>query len=172
MSTKSPRESMVEMNELVLPNDTNLLGNLLGGTLLHWIDIAGAMAAQKHANSVVATVCFDSVDFRKPVHVGEIVTLKARVTWVGHTSMEVVVDVYATDYLKGITRAINRSYVTYVAVDQNGRPKEIPGLILETEEEKREFAEAEKRRAERLKRRQRCDAAEKSNPINSEKPAE
>lgn len=156
MNAKSPKESAVEMNELVLPNDTNLLGNLLGGTLLHWIDIAGAMAAQKHANSVVATVCIDSVDFRKPVHMGEIVTLKARVTWVGRTSMEVVVDVFATDYLKGERRATNRAYVTYVAVDESGRPKEVPGLILETEEDKREFAEAEKRREERIKRKQLC----------------
>lgn len=155
MNAKSPKESMIEMNELVLPNDTNLLGNLLGGTLLHWIDIAGAMTAQKHANSVVATVCMDSVDFREPVHVGEIVTLKARVTWVGHTSMEVIVEVFAEDYLKGRKRATNKAYITYVSVDSNGRPREVPRLILETEEQKKEFAEAEKRRAERLGRRQR-----------------
>lgn len=154
MNAKSPNESMIEMNELVLPNDTNLLGNLLGGTLLHWIDIAGAMAAQKHANSVVATVSIDSVDFRKPVHVGEIVTLKARVTWVGRTSMEVVVEVFAEDYLRGLKRATNKAYITFVGVDANGKPKEVPGLILETEEQKKEYAEAEKRRTERLIRRQ------------------
>ncbi|HOK42526.1 MAG TPA: acyl-CoA thioesterase [Thermoclostridium caenicola] len=154
MNAKSPKESMIEMNELVLPNDTNLLGNLLGGTLLHWVDIVGAMAAQKHANSVVATVCMDSVDFREPVHMGEIVTLKARVTWVGRTSMEVIVEVFAEDYLKGRKRFTNKAYVTYVSVDENGKPREVPGLILETEEQKREFAEAEKRRAERLSRRQ------------------
>ncbi|HOQ75586.1 MAG TPA: acyl-CoA thioesterase [Thermoclostridium sp.] len=154
MNAKSPRESMIEMNELVLPNDTNLLGNLLGGTLLHWIDIAGAMAAQKHANNVVATVCIDSVDFREPVHMGEIVTLKSRVTWVGRTSMEVIVEVFAEDYLRGLKRATNKAYVTYVSVDSNGKPKEVPGLILENDEQRKEYAEAERRRAERLKKRQ------------------
>ncbi len=154
MKARSPNESMIEMNELVLPNDTNLLGNLLGGTLLHWIDIAGAMAAQKHSNSVVATVCIDSVDFREPVHVGEIVTLKARVTWVGRTSMEVTVEVFAEDYLRKLKRATNKAYVTYVSVDSDGKPREVPGLILETDEQKKEYAEAEKRRAQRLKRRQ------------------
>ncbi|MGE4284592.1 MAG: acyl-CoA thioesterase, partial [Clostridia bacterium] len=86
MTKKLPKESMVEMNELILPNDTNLLGNLLGGRLLHWIDVAGALTAQKHCNRVVVTVAIDSVDFKHPVKVGEMVTLRAKVTWVGRTS--------------------------------------------------------------------------------------
>lgn len=153
MPTKSPSESMVEMNELVLPNDTNLLGNLLGGTLLHWIDIAGAMAAQKHANSVAATVAIDSVDFRHPVKMGEIVTLKARVTWVGHTSMEVVVEVFSEDYLSGRKRATNKAYLAFVGVDSEGKPKEVPALLIENETQRRENAEAEKRHSERLNRK-------------------
>lgn len=149
---KSPKESQVEMNELVLPNDTNLLGNLLGGTLLHWIDIVGAMAAQRHANSIVATVAIDSVDFKHPVKVGQIVNLKARVTWVGRTSMEVVVEVFAEDYLNGERKATNRAYLAFVAVDDQGKPREVPGLLIETEEERQECEAAEIRRAERLKK--------------------
>ena len=92
MDAKTPKDSQVEMTELVLPNDTNLLGNLLGGRLMHWIDIAGAMAAQRHCNRIAATAAIDSVDFKHPVHVGEMVILKAKVTWVGRTSMEVAVE--------------------------------------------------------------------------------
>lgn len=153
MAAKSPLESSIEMNELVLPNDTNLLGNLLGGTLLHWIDIAGAMASQRHANCVVATIAIDSVDFRHPVKVGEIVTLKARVTWVGRTSMEVVVEVFSEDYLRCRKRATNKAYLAYVGVDSEGRPKEVPGLLIDNENQRREYAEAEKRHAERLARK-------------------
>lgn len=150
---KSPKESQVEMNELVLPNDTNLLGNLLGGTLLHWIDIVGAMAAQRHANSIVATVAIDSVDFKHPVKVGQIVNLKARVTWVGRTSMEVVVEVYAEDYLNGERKATNKAYLAFVAVDNQGKPREVPGLLIETDEDRLECEAAEQRRAERLQKR-------------------
>jgi len=88
MKLKSPRESIVEMTELVLPNDTNMLGNLLGGKLMHLVDVAGAMAAQRHSNKIVVTAAIDSVEFKHPVKAGEIVTLKAKVTWVGRTSME------------------------------------------------------------------------------------
>lgn len=147
---KSPKDSCVEMNELVLPNDTNLLGNLLGGRLLHWIDIVGAMAAQRHANSVVATVAIDSVDFKHPVKVGQIVNLRAKLTWVGRTSMEVVVEVHAEDYLTGEYKSTNRAFLAFVAVDHQGKPKEVPGLLIETDEERREWQEAERRRQERL----------------------
>jgi acyl-CoA hydrolase len=150
---KAPRESAVEMTELVLPNDTNLLGNLLGGRLMHWIDIAGAMAASRHSNRIVATVALDSLDFRHPVRVGELVILKAKLTWTGNTSMEVVVKVYAENVKNGNIIQTNQAYVTYVALDDEGKPTPVPRLIPETEEEKRDYIEAELRRVERLKRR-------------------
>lgn len=152
---KSPRESEVEMTELVLPNDTNLLGNLLGGRLMHWIDLAGAMAASRHSNRIVATVALDSLDFRHPARMGELVRLKAKLTWVGRTSMEVTVKVYAENMKSGNVIMTNKAYVTFVALDDNGRPVPVPQLEPETEEEKRDYLEAEKRRAERLKRKNR-----------------
>jgi len=101
MQGKTPRESQVEMTELVLPNDTNLIGNLLGGRLMHWIDIAGAIAASRHSNGVVATVALDSLDFRHPIRMGELIILKAKLTWVGRTSMEVIVKAYAENLKTG-----------------------------------------------------------------------
>ncbi|HHV30231.1 MAG TPA: acyl-CoA thioesterase [Clostridium sp.] len=151
---KSPSLSQVEMTELVLPNDTNLLGNLLGGRLMHWIDIAGAMAASRHSNRIVATVALDSLDFRHPARMGELVMLKAKLTWVGKTSMEVKVTAYAENLKTGSVILTNQAYITFVALDSEGKPTPVPPLILETEEEKREFEEAEARRAERLKRKE------------------
>jgi len=149
----SPKTFQVEMTELVLPNDTNLLGNLLGGRLMHWIDIAGAMAASRHSNRIVATVALDSLDFRHPARMGELVMLKAKLTWVGRTSMEVKVSAYAENLKTGNVILTNQAYITFVALDDEGKPTPVPPLIPETEEEKREFEEAEIRRAERLKRR-------------------
>lgn len=153
MSIKSPKESMAEMTELVLPNDTNLLGNLLGGRLMHWVDIAGAMAAQRHSNRIVVTAAIDSVEFRHPVKMGELVTLKAKVTWVGRTSMEVIVTVFSEDYMTGVKKFTNKAYITFVAVDEARKPVEICGLCLEDEEEKQEYEAAIKRREARLKSR-------------------
>lgn len=150
---KTPAETQVEMTELVLPNDTNLLGNLLGGTLMHWIDIAGAMAASRHSNRVVATVALDSLDFRHPARMGELVSLKAKLTWVGRTSMEVKVMVHAENLKTGNVIMTNKAYLTYVALDEQGNPTPVPPLIVTTEEEKREFEQAEIRRKERLERR-------------------
>ncbi len=138
------------MNELVLPNDTNLLGNLLGGRLMHWIDIAGGMAASRHANSVVVTASVDNLDFRHPVKLGDIVRLKAKLTWVGKTSMEVKVDVFAENVKTHEVQLTNRAYLVYVALDESGKPKQVPGLRLETKEEMLEFKKAEKRRENRL----------------------
>jgi acyl-CoA hydrolase len=153
MRQKSPRESMVEMTELVLPNDTNLLGNLLGGRLMHLVDVAGAMAAQRHSNRIVVTASIDSVEFKHPVKQGQIVTLRARVTWVGRTSMEVAVEVCSEDYMTGEQKFTNKAYLTFVAVDSDGKPTEVCGLLLETEEDRLEYEAAAKRRSERLKRR-------------------
>lgn len=152
---KSPKESEIEMTELVLPNDTNLLGNLLGGRLMHWIDIAGAMAASRHANGIVATVALDSLDFRHPARMGELLRLKAKLTWTGRTSMEVTVRVYAENIKTGNTIMTNKAYLTFVALDDSGKPTAVPGLLPETDEEKKDYIEAEIRRNERLKRKNR-----------------
>ena len=125
MTMKTPSESMVEMTELVLPNDTNLLGNLLGGRLMHLIDVAGAMAAQRHSNRVVVTASIDSVDFRNPVKQGRAVILRAKVTWVGRTSMEVAVEVFSEDFLTGEQEFTSKAYLTFVAVDSEGKPVEV-----------------------------------------------
>lgn len=153
MKLKTPGESMVEMTELVLPNDTNLLGNLLGGKLMHLVDIAGAMAAQRHSNRIVATASIDSVEFKRPVKQGEIVILKAKVTWVGRTSMEVAVEVFSENYLTGERKFTNKAYLTFVAVDTDSKPVGVCGLLLETDEEKQEYEAAAARRCERLKNR-------------------
>lgn len=150
---KTPSISQVEMTELVLPNDTNTLGNLLGGRLMHWIDIAGAMAASRHSNTAVATAAVDSLDFRHPARMGEMVILRAKLTWVGRTSMEVIVKAYAENTKTGSVIMTNKAYLTFVALDEDGKPTPVPSLITETEEEKMEFDQAERRRKERLLRR-------------------
>ncbi len=154
MKAKSPRESMVETTELVLPNDTNLLGNLLGGRLMHLMDVAGAMAAQRHSNRIVVTAAIDSVEFNHPVKQGQMVTLKAKVTWVGRTSMEVVVEVYSEDFMTGDRKFTNRAYLTFVAVDSSSRPVEVCKLLLETDEDRRENEAAAKRRNERMRKKE------------------
>lgn len=152
LTGKTPSESEVEMVELVLPNDTNLLGNLLGGRLMHWIDIAGALAATRHSRHVVATVTVDNLDFRHPVRMGEMVKLSAKLTWTGKTSMEVTVKVYAENLKTGCTILTNKAYLTFVALNDEGNPTLVPALLPMTDDEKKEYAEAECRRNERLKR--------------------
>ncbi len=157
MELKAKRvcDSAVETREMVIPTDTNLLGNLLGGRLMHLADIAGAMVASRHSNGIVATVCIDSVDFNHPIKQGELIVLKARLTWVGRTSMEVIVEVFSENYMTSEIKRTNKAYFTFVALDENGKPRPVPPLIIETEEQQREFAAAEKRRRERLERRER-----------------
>jgi acyl-CoA hydrolase len=150
--TKTPSISAVEMTELVLPNDTNILGNLLGGRMMHWMDIASAMAATRHSNKAVATIAVDSLDFRHPVRMGSIVILKAKLAWVGRTSMEVMVKAYAEDPKTGEVILTNKAYLTFVALDDQGNPTPVPRLTPQTEEEQADFREAEKRHNERIAR--------------------
>lgn len=150
LNGKPPRLSEVETVELILPNDTNLLGNLLGGRLMHWIDITGAMAASRHSNSIVATAALDSLDFRHPIRQGELVNLKAKLSWVGNTSMEVIVEAYAENMMTGAKTLTNKAYLTFVALDHSGRPKKVPPLLPESEQEKHDFLEGEERRNQRL----------------------
>jgi acyl-CoA hydrolase len=143
--------SRSEMAEVVLPAYTNALGKLLGGHVMHLVDIAGAMAAHRHANSYVVTASVDYIDFRNPVNLGEIVLLKSQVNRVFHTSMEVGVEVYSENYLTGERKHTTTAYVTFVAIDEKTRrPKPVPPLILKTAAERRRFREAAQRRKTRL----------------------
>lgn len=147
---KTVDESRVEMVEVVLPNDANPLGNILGGKVMHLIDIAGAIAAHRHSRSMLVTISVDNLDFVLPIRVGQLIILRARVTRVFHTSVEVSVKVYREDYITGERRQTSSAFVTYVAVDEEGRPKSIPPVIPRTAEEKRDYREALIRRRHRL----------------------
>lgn len=142
MKEKTVAGSEIKMAELVLPNDTNLLGNLLGGRLLHWIDVAGALAATRHARNNVATVAIDSVEFNHPVKMGEMVVLTAKVIWTGNTSMQVTVNVEAENMHSGNVITTNRAWLTFVALDQDENPCKVPPIVPETKEEKSDYDEA------------------------------
>jgi acyl-CoA hydrolase len=152
--TKSPSEYAVEMTELVLPNDTNLLGNLLGGRLMHWMDIAGGMSASRYANKVVVTAAVDNLIFHHPIKLGELVNLKAIVTWTGRTSMEILVKVIAENTLTGEKKLANEAFFTFVALDDDGKPFPVPTLSPVTGEEKKLNKEAISRRTKRLELKQ------------------
>jgi len=147
---KPVHASRSEMTEIVLPADTNPLGKLLGGQVMHWVDMVAAMAAHRHSNSYVVTASVDYIDFRNPVNLGEIVTLKSQVNRVFHTSMEVGVEVYS-ESMGGEKKHTTSAFVTFVAIDEKTRcPKPVVPLIVKTAQEKRRFEEAAKRREVRL----------------------
>lgn len=152
ISGKPTAESTVERVEMVLPNDTNPLGNMLGGRVMHLIDITAAIAAQRHSRSMVVTASIDEVDFHHPIRVGQLIVLKAAVNYTGRTSMEVGVKVFSEDILSGKQRHTSSAYLTFVALDDAGRPHPIPPVIPGTDEEKRRYREAESRRTDRLSR--------------------
>jgi len=143
-------ESKTEMLEVVLPNDANSLGNILGGKVMHLIDIAGAIAAHRHSHSLVVTAAVDSLDFVHPIRVGEVILLRSQVTRAFHTSMEVEVRVYREDYITGDRRQTSSAFVTYVAIDSQGQPKPVPPLVPQTADERRRYREALRRRRRRL----------------------
>lgn len=149
------RESQTEMVEVVLPNDANPLGNLLGGKVMHLVDIAAAIAAHRHARSYVVTASVDHVDFRHPVHIGDLIILKSSVNRVFHTSMEVGVKIYSEKALTGERQHTSSAYVTFVALDEQGKPKPIPPVVPGTSDEKRRYEQAEGRRRYRLEHRSR-----------------
>lgn len=129
MKPKKISESSVEAVHLVLPNDVNLLGNLMGGQLMHWIDIAAALTASKHANSIVATVSMDSLDFKHPAKLGEMVRLQSTLVSVGNTSMKIKVDVWAENLQTGQKIHTNEAKLVFVALDENSRPTPVPRLL-------------------------------------------
>jgi acyl-CoA hydrolase len=141
------------MSEVVLPNDANPLGYLLGGRIMHWIDIAGALAAHRHSNSHVVTASVDYLDFRNPIRIGDFVILKSSVNRVFKSSMEVGVKVFSENVLTGERRHTSTAYLTFVAVDENRRPRQVPPLVLETADERRRYRKAAERRRFRLAHR-------------------
>ncbi|MCC9135412.1 acyl-CoA thioesterase [Pontibacter silvestris] len=147
---KKVKDSYVIMTELVLPNDTNTLHNLMGGRLLHWMDIVSAIAAQKHSNRIVVTASVDNVSFSESIKLGNVVTLEANVTRAFNSSMEVHIVVNAEDIPSGKRFKSNEAYFTFVAVDQLGNPIDVPESIPETEEEIHHYERALQRRQLRL----------------------
>ncbi len=150
LSPKLAKDSFIVMNELVLPNDTNTLNNLMGGRLLHWMDIAAAIAAQKHSNHIVVTASVDNVSFHHPIKLGDVVTLEAKVTRAFNTSVEVRLDVWAENIPSGTRFKSNEAYYTFVALAENGKTVPVPPVMIETEEEKKLFDGALRRRQLRL----------------------
>ncbi len=150
MKAKRPQDSFVIMSELILPNDTNVLGNLMGGRLMHWMDIAAAIAAQKHCNCPVVTASVDNVSFSNPIKLGNLLTIEAKLTRSFNTSMEVYLRVWGEDLTAQYKYLSNEAYLTFVALDPNGKPRKVPELIPETDDEKRMFDGALRRRQLRL----------------------
>ena len=144
--TKTPKESLAVITEMVLPNDTNTLGNLMGGRLLHWMDIASAIAAHRHCGRVVVTASVNNVSFNQPIRLGEIVTMEAKVSRAFTSSREVFIGVWVENNTTGEKKKCNEAIYTFVAVDQMGNPINVPGLVPETEDEKKRYDGALRRR--------------------------
>jgi acyl-CoA hydrolase len=149
------RDSQSEMNEIVLPNDANPLGALLGGRLMHWIDLAGALAAHRHSRNYVVTASIDHLDFWTPAHVGDLVVLRSSVNRVFNTSMEVGVKVWVENYLADESRHVSSAYLTFVAIDAAGRHLKVAPVVPETDAERRRYEDAGRRREIRKAERER-----------------
>jgi acyl-CoA hydrolase len=156
MKAKTPSESRVEMTELVMPGQTNAPGILFGGVVLAWMDVAAGVAAIRHSGGPTVTASIDRVDFLQPIRLGDIVVLRAQVNWTGRTSMEIGVRVDTEHPTTGERRYTTKAYLTFVAVDDNGRPRPVPPIAPETDEEKRRFEDAQKRREARVATRRRA----------------
>lgn len=153
MTPRSPRASLTEMTELVLPQHSNVLGTAFGGTVLAWIDVAGAICAQRHTGCVSVTAAIDEVNFVAPIRVGDVVILGARVNAAFRTSVEVAVSVMVEDRKTAHRRACVDAFMTFVAVDEAGKPTEVPPLLAESSDDERRAREARERREARLARR-------------------
>ncbi len=150
MQGRHPRESEAVLTELMMPHHANIMGNVFGGHILALVDRVAAVAAIRHARKPCVTVSVDKVDFKEPIHVGELVTASARVNFAGRTSMEVGVQIIAENVLSGDKRHTNSCYVTYVALDDAGHPAPVPPIVPETPDEKRRYERAAQRRASRV----------------------
>jgi acyl-CoA hydrolase len=149
-TAKTPAASATEMVQVVLPNDANPLGYILGGTVMHLIDIAGAIACHRHTRTLLVTVSVDGLEFRHPIKVGDLIILESRVTCTFNTSLEVEVEVFSEETLTGVRKQTSRAFLTFVAIDGAGNRIPVPPLVLETDEDRRRAAEARARRAVRL----------------------
>jgi len=152
MKPKRVVDSQLTISRLMEPTDANLIGNVHGGVIMKLVDEVGGIAASRHAQRPAVTVVIDSVTFISPIHIGDLVVLAARLTRVGRTSMEVEVHVEAENLFTGERTHTNSAYIVYVALDEKGKPTEVPRLIAETEEQRRRMREAEVRQAQRLER--------------------
>jgi len=150
MDAKNPADSLIVMTELVLPNDTNLYGNLMGGRLMYWMDIAAALSAGKHCSAPVVTASVDNISFESPIKLGNVVHIEAKVTRAFNTSMEVHMNVWGEDITHQYRYKSNQAYYTFVALDPNRKPRPVPQLVPVTEDEKRLFDGALRRRQVRL----------------------
>ena len=153
LTPKSADESATEMVQVVLPNDANALGFILGGTVMHLIDIAGAIACHRHTRSLLVTAAVDDLQFLHPIKVGDLIILKSRVTCAFTTSLEVQVDVFSEETLTGKRQLTSRALLTFVAIDRDGRRVPVPPLLVETPEEERICAAAHQRRVARLQKK-------------------
>ena len=151
--SKSVADSRHETSRLMMPMEENARGHVFGGVLLAMMDNTAAVCAMRHARCPCVTVSVDQMDFREPILVGELVVMKASVNWVGRTSMEIGIRIEAENMLTGRRRHTNSCYVTFVAIDTNGRPTEVPSLVIETPEEQRRYDAAAVRRARRVEER-------------------
>lgn len=154
MAPKPIRASRVTLSQLMHPEHANLLGNVHGGWIMKLVDEAGALACMRHAQKKVVTVAIDSMTFRQPIRIGDLIVLNAEVTYTGKSSMEVEVQVVAENPVTGEQTHTNTAYLVYVALDDEGRPTSVPALITETEEEKARMAQAQKRQAYRISQKQ------------------
>jgi acyl-CoA hydrolase len=150
LSAKSSDDSVVEMTELVLPNDANVLGNVLGGRVMHWIDLAAAIATHRHCRSVCVTAAIEGLSFLRPIRIGQLAHLEARLVFTGNTSMVVKVIVQAENMDTGHLEKTSQAYLTFVNLDKAGKPQPVPPLLLRTEAEKAEFQKAKLIKERRL----------------------
>lgn len=150
ITQKLARESLTTMTEMIFPNHTNGLNNLMGGWLMYWMDIVSAIAAQRHANSVVVTASVDNISFAEPIGLGDVVTLQAKVTRAFNTSMEVYIEAWAEDIPERRKVSTNKAFFTFVALDADGKPTRVPEVVPETDEEKALYESALRRRQLRL----------------------
>ena len=146
------------MVQVVLPNDANPLNFILGGTVMHLIDIAGAIACHRHTRTLLVTAAVDGLQFLHPIKVGDLIILKSRVTATWKTSLEVEVEVFSEETLTGVRQLTSRAYLTFVSIDREGCRVPIPQLLLETDEERQRAKDADRRRAERLKARKELES--------------
>ncbi len=153
IKSRTVQESQAEMSDMMMPENANILGHVFGGVILSMMDKCAAISAFRHARTNVVTVSIDRVDFREPIHVGDLVIMRSSVNYVGRTSMEVGVRVEAEDLVTGRRRHTNSCYLTFVAIDRNGRPFEVPGVVPETPDQERRYAAAKERRRRRLEER-------------------